>query len=97
MPGLDLDYDDALHPTMVDLLEHHARRLGVPLAAVERIGQDLDALEAFVVAAEDGRAHEMVARLMGGAATAPDPDRPGPPAVVEDPGSAWSDLVERVR
>lgn len=43
-------------PAMVDLLIHHARPVGLSLGALEVLGASLDHVEAFIVAAEEGRA-----------------------------------------
>lgn len=43
-------------PAMADLLVHHARQVGLSLAAIEIIGDSLDFVEAFIVASEEGRA-----------------------------------------
>lgn len=42
-------------PAMVDLLAHHARGVGLSLAAIEVLGASLDFTEAFIVASEEGR------------------------------------------
>lgn len=52
---LRLAYNPEVPATMIDLLEHHARALGLPLATVEAIGQSLDLVEAFVTESEAGR------------------------------------------
>jgi hypothetical protein len=55
---LDVTYAPDVPTKLVDELEHHVRRLGVPLDAVEAIGQSLDLVEAFIVAAERGLGFE---------------------------------------
>jgi hypothetical protein len=45
-------------PTMVDLLVHHARPVGLSLEALEVLGASLDFVEAFIVASEEGRGAE---------------------------------------
>lgn len=51
-------------PTMVDLLVHHARPVGLSLGALEVIGASLDFVEAFIVASEEGRGEDY-ARSLG--------------------------------
>ncbi len=51
---LDVAYAPDVPRAMIESLEHHARRLGLALADVERIGQSLDAVERFIVASEAG-------------------------------------------
>ena len=60
---LSVRYGPDVPRAMIDLLEHHARREGLSLGALEVLGASLDFVEAFIVAAEDGVAHEMLARL----------------------------------
>lgn len=50
-------------PTMADLLVHHARAVGLSLAAIEVIGASLDFTEAFIVASEDGHGADHCRRL----------------------------------
>jgi hypothetical protein len=51
---LRVKYARDVPPALVDLLEHHARDAGLSLEALETIGASLDAVEAFIVASEDG-------------------------------------------
>lgn len=51
---LDITYGDDVPPAFLDCIEHHARRLGLPLADVEDAATSLDAAEAFILAAEEG-------------------------------------------
>jgi hypothetical protein len=60
---LSVKYATDVPPAMADLLEHHAREAGLSLDALEVIGASLDYVEAFIVAAEDGRGAQFVARL----------------------------------
>ncbi|HVM46242.1 MAG TPA: hypothetical protein VM582_09930 [Candidatus Thermoplasmatota archaeon] len=48
---------------MTELLEHHARRVGLSLAALEILGASLDHLEPFIVACEDGVGAEYARQL----------------------------------
>lgn len=50
-------------PAMADLLVHHARAVGLSLAAIEVIGASLDFTEAFIVASEDGEGPAHCRRL----------------------------------
>lgn len=52
---LPLDYDAKIPRALIELLEHHARRFGMPLARVEQLGRDLELLERFLVAVEQGQ------------------------------------------
>jgi hypothetical protein len=52
---LDLGYASDVPPALIEMLEHHGRRLGLPLATMEAIGQSLDIVERFIVECEDGR------------------------------------------
>lgn len=60
---LSVRYGADVPLTMVELLEHHARHAGLSLAALEVIGASLDFVEAFIVAAEDGRGAEFAERM----------------------------------
>lgn len=78
MPSLNLDYGDDVPAALLDLVELHARHLGLPLAAVETIGQDLERTEAFLVAVEDGRALAFGLRAAGLQGPFPRDPRPAP-------------------
>ena len=62
-PTLPLDYGADVPEPMLELLEHHGRAVGLPLEVLELLGQDLDAVEGFILAVEDGRVWEYVARV----------------------------------
>ena len=67
---LSVKYGADVPPALVEVLEHHARGAGLSLEAMEVIGASLDFVEAFIVAAEDGRVGEFVERAgLGRAAT----------------------------
>ncbi|HVL47657.1 MAG TPA: hypothetical protein VM889_03785 [Candidatus Thermoplasmatota archaeon] len=51
---LDLAYAPDVPRAMLDVLEHHGRRLGLPLSTLEAIGQSLDLVERFIVECERG-------------------------------------------
>jgi hypothetical protein len=55
---LSVRYGNDVTPAMAEMLEHHARRAGLSLAALEVIGASLDFVEAFIVASEEGRGTE---------------------------------------
>lgn len=55
---LSVRYGADVPPALADLLEHHARHVGLSLGALEIIGASLDFVEAFIVASEDGRGLE---------------------------------------
>lgn len=55
---LSVQYGPDVPPAMSDLLAHHARQVGLSLAALEVVGASLDFTEAFIVACEDGRGEE---------------------------------------
>lgn len=59
---ISVRYGADVPPAMVALLEHHARHHGLSLGALEVIGASLDFVEAFIVAAEEGRAEEYLVR-----------------------------------
>lgn len=61
---LSVRYSTDVPPTMVELLELHAREAGLSLDALEIVGASLDYVEAFIVASEDGKGTEF-ARKMG--------------------------------
>lgn len=58
---LSVRYSPDVPPALIDLLEHHAREEGLSLGALEVIGASLDFVEAFIVAAEDGKARTLLA------------------------------------
>lgn len=60
---LALHYAPDVPGLMIDLAEHHARQLGLALDALERVGQSLDTVEAFIVAAEAGMGAEFARDL----------------------------------
>lgn len=66
---LSVKYGNDVPRAMADLLEHHARRAGLSLDALEVIGASLDFAEAFIVASEDEKVPEFLARV--GLAPAP--------------------------
>ncbi len=51
---LNLAYGQDVPPTVVDLIEHHARSLGLALGTLECVGTDLDVAEGFIFACERG-------------------------------------------
>jgi hypothetical protein len=71
---------------MVDRLEHHVRRLGIPLPAAEAVVSDLEAAERFLAACEAGRGRAYAARRQG---RDPEDDAADDPTrrvrIVEDP------------
>ncbi|HWH08131.1 MAG TPA: hypothetical protein VNX21_02960 [Candidatus Thermoplasmatota archaeon] len=64
---LSVKYGSDVPRAMADLLEHHARRAGLSLDALEVIGASLDFVEAFIVASEDEKVPEFLARVGLGA------------------------------
>ncbi|MHB8585755.1 MAG: hypothetical protein ACYDDF_07960 [Thermoplasmatota archaeon] len=52
---LNLAYAPDIPRSMIEVLEFHARRIGLPLSEVEALGQSLDLVEAFIVESEAGR------------------------------------------
>lgn len=60
---LSVKYGADVPATMAQVLEHHARYSGLSLEALETIGASLDFVEAFIVAAEDGRGAEYARQL----------------------------------
>ena len=65
---LSVKYGNDVPLSLAEVVEHHARADGVSLEALEVIGASLDFVEAFIVAAEEGRGAEFLARLGLGAA-----------------------------
>lgn len=63
VPMLSVRYGHDVPSALADLLEHHARREGLSLAALEILGSSLDFVEAFIVASEDGKGAEMARRM----------------------------------
>lgn len=59
---LSVKYAPDVPPALVEVLEHHARRAGLSLDALEVIGASLDFVEAFIVASEDGAVPDFLAR-----------------------------------
>lgn len=59
---LSVKYGLDVPPALVEVLEHHARRAGLSLDALELIGASLDFVEAFIVASEDGTVPDFLAR-----------------------------------
>lgn len=55
---LKLSYDSGVPRAMIETMEHHGRRLGVALDALERLGQSLDTVEGFILACESGWGYE---------------------------------------
>ena len=55
---LPLNYGRDVPLKLIEEMEFHAKRLGVSLDAMERIGQDMALTEKFIVAAEVGRGQE---------------------------------------
>ena len=62
-PMLSVRCGPEVPPTMVDLLVHHARQVGLSLDAIEVLGSSLDFTEAFIVASEDGHGADHCRRL----------------------------------
>lgn len=62
-PMLSVRCGPDVPPALVDLLVHHARGVGLSLAAIEVIGASLDFTEAFIVASEDGQGADHCRRL----------------------------------
>lgn len=62
-PMLSVRCGPDVPPTMVDLLVHHARAVGLSLEAIEVLGASLDFTEAFIVASEDGQGAQHCRRL----------------------------------
>lgn len=65
---LDLPYHPDVPRAMLENMEHLGRRLGLPLEALERIGQSLDLVERFILACEGGWGAEFGSALARGAA-----------------------------
>lgn len=61
---LSVRYGPDVPLAMAELLEHHARSVGLSLGAIEVLGASLDFVEAFIVASEDGQGSDY-ARQMG--------------------------------
>lgn len=59
---LSVPYSPDVPAQLVQLLEHHARRHGLSLEALEVIGASLDFVEMFIVASEDERVPEFLER-----------------------------------
>lgn len=51
---LNLAYGPVPAP-MLEMMEHHGRRLGLSLSELEAIGQHLELVERFIVESEEGR------------------------------------------
>jgi len=51
---LSVRYGNDVPAALAEVLEHHARQVGLSLAAIEVLGASLDFAEAFIVASEDG-------------------------------------------
>lgn len=83
---LNLTYHPDVPTAVIEMIEHHARRLGVTLDALELIGQSLDLSESFIVASESGMGAEYATAIERGVAP------PVPLAVValRNPGKAAS-------
>lgn len=64
-PGLTLDLflDPRLAPLLSEALLREARRAGVPLADLELLSFDADAVRAFLDAARERRAHAFLRAL----------------------------------
>lgn len=60
---LSVKYGADVPTKIAQILEHHARHTGLSLEAIETIGSSLDFVEAFIVAAEDGRGQEYAQKL----------------------------------
>lgn len=60
---LSVRYAQEVPPALVEQVERHARECGLSLEALEVVGASLDFVEAFIVAAEDGRAGVWLAGL----------------------------------
>lgn len=60
---LSVKYGNDVPRAIADLLEHHARRAGLSLDALEVIGASLDFAEAFIVASEDDKVHDFLATV----------------------------------
>ncbi|HVL86543.1 MAG TPA: hypothetical protein VM681_00845 [Candidatus Thermoplasmatota archaeon] len=78
MTMLNLAYGVDVPAPLLEIMEHHARRLGLPLSQVELLGQDTETVEGFLLAIERGAARSYASSLgrpsveteRGGAATA---------------------------
>jgi hypothetical protein len=55
---LSVKYSPDVPAALAEMAEHHARAVGLSLDALEVIGASLDFVEAFIVAAEDGKGEE---------------------------------------
>lgn len=65
---LNLPYSPDVPRALIEVVEHHGRRLGLTLAALERIGQSLDLSESFIVASESGIGNEFADAVEQGTA-----------------------------
>lgn len=57
---LDLKYNPEVPKFMIDAMEWHARRLGVPLSVVEAIGQAEADVRGFLDACELGKGYDFI-------------------------------------
>lgn len=62
---LEVNYAPHIPQALIDVAEHHARLNGVSLDALERIGESLDFVEQFIIAAEDGDAYQYAEQFLG--------------------------------
>ncbi len=97
MPSLNLGYDGSVPPDLLDHVEHHARRLGIPLGVLEEVGNDLELAEAFIVAVERRGGRAFAARLQD--LEPPHPRDPPRETVVEERSTSehLKDLVQAKR
>jgi len=73
---LDLRYGLDVPAAVAEMLEHHARSIGLPLADIELVGRDLATAEAFICAAERGFAAEFASATVEGRPWTPATDAP---------------------
>lgn len=64
--GLPVDVPSEVPPPVAERLEHHVRRLGIPLAAIEAVADSLEAAEGFLQACEAGRGRAYAAEVREG-------------------------------
>lgn len=74
--GLPVDVPSEVPAPVAERLEHHVRRLGIPLAAVEAVADSLEAAEGFLQACEAGRGRAHAAQARDGEAGDVDAEDP---------------------
>ncbi|MBI4393586.1 MAG: hypothetical protein HY556_07300 [Euryarchaeota archaeon] len=57
---LNLAYSPMVPTFMIDAMEWHGRRLGVPLSVLETLGQDENTVKGFLDACEVGRGYDYI-------------------------------------